>query len=366
MTQSEIKQQLEELKPRLEALTLKVDLDGLKARMKVLETDMARPDFWDGGDKAQKVVKELSAVKGTVASIEELLTRLDDIEGLYELASEEREESLFDDAAAELTTFMELLDKAEIANLLNGPYDEESAFLTIYAGAGGTDASDWAEMLGRMYLRWGEKQGHQVVVVDRVDAEEAGVRHVTFNIKGHRVYGYLKAEVGVHRLVRISPFDAKKRRHTSFAAVDVIPDASEDLDVEVNESDLKIDTYRASGAGGQHVNVTDSAVRITHLPTGLVVQCQNERSQHSNKSMCMKMLKARLLQIEEKKREDAIRAAYDDKGEIAWGNQIRSYVLHPYTMAKDHRTLHEAGNVQAVLDGDIMPFIDSFLRHKKV
>ena len=360
----ELKQKLGVLRTRLDALSETYGYDVQCARQAALEEKIGQPGFWDDAERARSVVADLSTVKGMNTDMRALIQRVSDAEELLALALEEADEDMAAELEREVRAAGEMLEQAEIAVVLDGPYDEDDAFLSVHAGAGGTDAADWAEILGRMYLRWCEEHGYRAQIVDRVAGEEAGVRQVTLNVKGPRAYGYLKAEVGVHRLVRISPFDAKKRRHTSFAAVDVTPDAKQEVDIEVQESDLKIDTYRAGGAGGQHVNVTDSAVRITHLPTGIVVQCQNERSQHSNRAMAMKMLKARLLAIEEQKREESIRRAYDEKGDIAWGNQIRSYVLQPYTMVKDHRTGRETGNVNAVLDGAIMPFIDAYLRQR--
>ncbi|HAK94260.1 MAG TPA: peptide chain release factor 2 [Planctomycetes bacterium] len=362
LSRAELKTRLGDLAQRFDELCRAVDHRALVERQSALELQMAQAGFWEDQERARRVIAELSDVKRTNDDIQALARSLADARELAAIAIEEDDDGLLGEMEPELAKARGALEELEIAMILGGPYDKESAFLSVHAGAGGTDAADWAQMLGRMYARWAEDQGYQAAVVDTVPGEEAGVRQMTLSIKGVRAYGYLKAEIGVHRLVRISPFDAKKRRHTSFAAVDVIPDASEEINVEIRDSDLRIDTFRAGGAGGQHVNVTDSAVRITHAPTGIVVQCQNERSQHSNRATAMKMLKARLIGIEEKKREDTLKHAYDEKGEIAWGNQIRSYVLQPYTLVKDHRTDLEVGNVQAVLDGALAPFINTYLR----
>lgn len=257
------------------------------------------------------------------------------------------------------------MDDLEFKSMLSDPADKSSAILSINSGAGGTEACDWANMLLRMYSKWADKKGYKIQTLDMLPGEEAGIKNVTTIIRGSFVYGYLKAENGVHRLVRISPFDANKRRHTSFASVDVIPEISDDIKVEISENDLRVDTYRASGRGGQHVNVTDSAVRITHIPTGIVVQCQNERSQHKNKTMAMKVLKARLYEVERKKKFDELAKHYVEKQKIEWGSQIRSYVMHPYSMVKDHRTNLQTSNVQAVMDGDIDEFIEAYLKSKR-
>ena len=362
LSRAELKARLGDFARRFEELCGAVDYRASLERQSALELQMTRAGFWDDQERARRVVVELSDVKRTNDDFQALAKSLADARELAAIAVEEDDDSLLGELEPELDKVRQTLEELEIATILAGPYDKESAFLSVHAGAGGTDAADWTQILGRMYARWAEDQGYHVAVVDTVPAEEAGFRQMTLSIKGVRAYGYLKAEIGVHRLVRISPFDAKKRRHTSFAAVDVIPDAGEEIKVEIHDGDLKIDTFRAGGAGGQHVNVTDSAVRITHLPTGIVVQCQNERSQHSNRATAMKMLKARLIAIEEKKREDSHKQAYDEKSEIAWGNQIRSYVLQPYTLVKDHRTELETGNVQAVLDGELTPFINAYLR----
>ncbi len=297
----------------------------------------------------------------------ELQKSLDDVVDLSELAEEESEdgdEELEAEIEKDLQSFTQKLEKLELRMMLNGPNDSCNAFLNIHAGAGGTESCDWASMLLRMYSMWAERNNFSMETIDLLPGEEAGVKRVTTMIKGSYAFGYLKSEIGVHRLVRISPFDSNSRRHTSFVAIDVIPEIDADIDIEINEKDLKTDTYRSSGAGGQHVNKTSSAVRITHIPTGIIVQCQNDRSQHKNRSTAMKMLKSKLYQLKEKEREKEFSNAYDEKGEIAWGHQIRSYVLQPYTMIKDLRTGEETGKTQSFLDGEIDGFLTSYLKWK--
>lgn len=325
---------------------------------------MAEPTFWEDQEAAQKVIAENNALKGLVERLEGMTKEQEDLEVMLELAKEENEESLLDEVDRGTVQLHEKLSAFELELLLSGPYDKNNAILEIHPGAGGTESQDWASMLLRMYTRWAESRGYKVETLDYLPGDEAGIKSVTLLIKGYNAFGYLKAERGVHRLVRISPFDASGRRHTSFSSVDVMPEMDENIDVEIRPEDLKIDTYRSSGAGGQHVNTTDSAVRITHLPTGIVVTCQNERSQIKNRETAMKILAAKLY---EKKREEQERELAQIRGEvkdIAWGNQIRSYVFHPYSMVKDHRTGYEVGNVQAVMDGDLDPFIDAWLRSR--
>ncbi len=294
--------------------------------------------------------------------LHELQKTMDDIECLSILAEEEQDEQAEAEVAGDIKSFTQKLEKFELRTMLSEPHDHCSAYLSIYAGAGGTESCDWVSMLFRMYSRWVEKSGYALSLIDVLPGEEAGIKRITTLIKGDYVYGYLKSEIGVHRLVRISPFDANARRHTSFAAVDVLPEIEEEEEIEINENELRVDTYRASGAGGQHVNKTSSAVRLTHIPTGIVVQCQSERSQHQNRRMALSMLKAKMYQIKEKEREKELSAAYDEKGEIAWGHQIRSYVLQPYSLVKDLRTGKETGNTQAVLDGEIDEFMEAYLK----
>jgi peptide chain release factor 2 len=325
---------------------------------------MSEPDFWNDNEAAQKIINEVNALKSVVEHFQNLSAEFEDIQMMLELADEEQDEGLLEDIGVSIGELLDKLEKFELQLLLNQPYDKLSAILELHPGAGGTESQDWAEMLLRMYRRWAEKRQFKVEVMDYLPGDEAGVKSVTLLIKGYNAYGYLKAEKGVHRLVRISPFDASGRRHTSFVSCDVVPDIEDDAVVEIRTEDLKIDTYRASGAGGQHINTTDSAVRITHAPSGIVVTCQNERSQIKNREQAMKMLRSKLYekQIEEQRKQlDDIRG---EQQEIGWGSQIRSYVFHPYSMVKDHRTLSETGNTDAVMDGEIDPFIDAYLRHQ--
>ena len=324
---------------------------------------MSRTDFWSNPD-AQKVIGELKRLRAVAEPFGELERKLADAETLFELGHEEADEATITEGEATLEKFQADLARFELSVLLSGPHDDGNAYVSIHAGAGGTESCDWAQMLLRMYLRWAERNGYDTEILDSVSGDEAGLRNVTFLAKGRLAYGYLSSEIGVHRLVRISPFDSNKRRHTSFASVDVMPELAEEEVEEPPAGDIRLDTFRASGAGGQHVNKTSSAVRITHLPTGIVVQCQNERSQHMNRKRAMKMLVAKLARLRELEREAQWAKAYDEKGEIAWGNQIRSYVLQPYQMAKDHRNGHQTSDVEGVLDGDIGSFIEAYLRGK--
>lgn len=307
-------------------------------------------------------MKELKGLKDTIESAEQLATAFEDIGVLIEMAYEENDESMITEVEEELRAFEENFDEMRIQTLLSGEYDKDNAIVTLHAGAGGTESCDWASMLYRMYTRWAEQKGFSVEVLDFLDGDVAGIKAVTFQINGENAYGYLKSEKGVHRLVRISPFNAAGKRQTSFASCDVVPDIEDDIDIEINEDDLRIDTYRASGAGGQHINKTSSAVRITHLPTGIVVQCQNERSQHSNKDKAMQMLKAKLYLLKEQEQADKVSDIRGEIKEIGFGNQIRSYVMQPYTLVKDHRTNAEIGNVASVLDGNIDLFINAYLK----
>lgn len=320
--------------------------------------------FWDDRELAQQVTQTLSLHKEKIAAFSLLMQDLEDTETLLELAVEEDDHSLAKELSKNLDQLEKAVEDLELETLLSGDYDRNNAFLTLHAGAGGTEAQDWAQMLMRMYMRFAEQNGFQVQVVDLLPCDEAGIKSVTLLIKGENAYGYLKAEKGVHRLVRISPFDASGRRHTSFASVECMPEVDDSIDITIDPGDLKIDTYRAGGAGGQHVNKTDSAVRITHLPTGIVVQCQNERSQHANRLVAMTILKSKLLELEMQKKEEELAKLRGEQRDIAWGSQIRSYVFHPYSLVKDHRTNVEIGNIQAVMDGDIMPFIRAYLKEQ--
>ena len=323
---------------------------------------MEAPDFWNNPEVSQNKMKELKGLKDEVATFRELETAYGDIETMIEMGYEENDEALIPEIQEMLDHFVATYEAIHMKTLLSGEYDRDNAILSLHAGAGGTESCDWAAMLYRMFTRWAEKKGFQVEVLDSLDGDEAGIKSITFEVNGPNAYGYLKSEKGVHRLVRISPFNANGKRQTSFVSCDVMPDIEEDIDIEINEDDLRIDTYRSSGAGGQHINKTSSAIRITHLPTGIVVQCQNERSQHMNKDKAMQMLKAKLYLL--KQEENAKKAAgiRGEVTEIGWGNQIRSYVMQPYTMVKDRRTGVESGNVDAVLDGDLDPFINGYLK----
>ena len=324
---------------------------------------MEAPGFWDNPEYSNKKMKELKNLKDTVEQIENLFTQYDDIETLIEMGNEENDESMAEEIRSELDSFTEELETLRISTLLTGEYDKNGAILKLNAGAGGTESCDWCSMLYRMYTRWAERKGFTVEVLDFLDGDEAGIKSVTFQVNGENAYGYLKSEKGVHRLVRISPFNAAGKRQTSFVSCDVMPDIEDNIDIEIADDDIRIDTYRSSGAGGQHINKTSSAIRITHLPTGIVVQCQNERSQHMNKDKAMQMLKAKLYLL---KQEENAKKAADIRGdvtEIGWGNQIRSYVLQPYTMVKDHRTNEETGNADSVLDGKIDIFINAYLKY---
>ncbi|KJS72550.1 MAG: peptide chain release factor 2 [Desulfotomaculum sp. BICA1-6] len=323
---------------------------------------MTQPGFWDDDQaRAQEVTQTVTGLKERIADFAELARIMDDAEVLLDLGEEEDDVPLAEEAADVLADLKKRVASMELQVLLSGPYDGNNAIVAMHAGAGGTEAQDWVEMLLRMYTRWAEDRKFKVSILDMLPGDEAGVKSVTFEVVGLNAYGYLKSEKGVHRLVRISPFDTAGRRHTSFASVDVLPEVEDDIGVEINADDLRIDTYRSGGAGGQHVNKTDSAVRITHLPTGIVVQCQNERSQLSNRSTAMKMLQSKLVDLELSKRESEMAQVRGEQQDIAWGSQIRSYVFHPYSMVKDHRTGAEVGNVEAVMDGDIDDFINAYL-----
>ena len=362
---------LEELKPRLSELSEK--LDQMEASLEVsrkeekiaeLEYKMGEPTFWDDAEAAQKINQELADLKGSVDKYKALREKYDDAATLLDMGLEEKDESMEADVKAELDAIADGLEALQLEVLLSAPYDANNAILTLHAGAGGTEAQDWTQMLLRMYGRWAERHGFAVETADLLPGDEAGVKSATLFIKGHNAYGFLKSEKGIHRLVRISPFDAQARRHTSFSACDIMPEIDDNVDVNINMSDVRVDTYRASGAGGQHINKTSSAVRMTHEPTGIVVQCQNERSQLQNREQCLKMLRAKLFELEMEKKEAELAKLEGDQQKIEWGSQIRSYVFQPYTMVKDHRTGCEMGNVQAVMDGELDPFIRAYLSAK--
>ena len=335
--------------------------DESQTRERLAELDFlsAQPTFWDNQERAQELLKERNDAKIIVERLDSLQASLDDIEVMLEMSDED--EDLLIEASELGTSLDELLNKYEFERMLSGPHDRSACFVSINAGAGGTESQDWADMLLRMLLRFSERRGYKTELTDHLAGEEAGTKSATFRVEGDFAFGYLKAENGVHRLVRISPFDSNKRRHTSFASVSVLPEVADDIDIEVREEDLSMDTFRASGAGGQHVNKTNSAVRLTHHPSGIVVSCQAERSQHKNRATAMKLLKARLFEVELQKRTDERDALYASKSKIDFGSQIRSYVLHPYQMVKDHRSGHESSNTGDVLDGDLEPFMEAYL-----
>lgn len=323
---------------------------------------MEAPGFWDDPERSNKLMKQLKDLKGTVETVETLESQYEDIETLIQMGYEEEDPDMVGEIREELDSFASEFETLRISTLLSGEYDKCNAILKLNAGAGGTESCDWANMLYRMYTRWAEKRGFTVDVLDFLDGDEAGIKSITFQVNGENAFGYLKSEKGVHRLVRISPFNAQGKRQTSFVSLDVMPDIEEDLDVDINPDDLRIDTYRSSGAGGQHINKTSSAIRITHIPTGTVVQCQNERSQHMNKDKAMQMLKAKLYLLKQEENAEKLSDIRGEVKEIGWGNQIRSYVMQPYTLVKDHRTNAESGNVDAVMDGAIDVFINAYLK----
>ena len=363
--------EFEELRLRLldsekpiENLKEALAIDSLKAEVEVLEKESAAPDFWDDMENSQKVMQKIGSLKAKVTGYESLKSDYQDALVMIELADEEGDLSLLDDCTASVKDIETRVEDMTLSTLLSGEFDGKNALLTFHAGAGGTEAQDWAEMLFRMYNRWGERHGYKVSTLDYLDGDVAGIKSATILVEGENAYGYLKGEMGIHRLVRVSPFDSSGRRHTSFASVEVMPEIDDDVNVEIREEDIKMDVYRASGAGGQKVNKTSSAVRLTHIPTGIVVSCQIERSQHQNREVAMRMLKSKLVEIKERENLERIEDIKGDQKEIAWGSQIRSYVFMPYTLAKDHRTGFEMGNITAVMDGDIDGFINAYLKQK--
>jgi peptide chain release factor 2 len=359
-----LEENLQHLRTRLEDLGSILDVAGLRERAGELGRRMSRPDFWDDPEEAKEVSSEFSRVEGKVKVYDDLNARLTDAAELLELA--EGDEALLREVKEEARRIERELEALEVERLFSGEYDDNPAILAINPGAGGVDSQDWAALLARMYTRWSERRGYRLEVLEYTPGEEGGIKSATFTITGEHAFGLLSAERGVHRLVRISPFDSSGRRHTSFASVAVAPVVDDAVEVEIDEKDLKVDTYRASGAGGQHVNKTDSAVRITHLPTGIVVQCQNERSQHQNREVAMRVLRARLFELEREKRAEEIAAQSGEKSEIGWGHQIRSYVLHPEKRIKDLRTGMQTSDVDKFLDGDLDEFIYSYLRSRAV
>jgi len=362
MELSEIKVRLDEYLKRLSEIKETLRIEDRNSELKKLEEKTLETGFWDDATKSGMILKEIKELKAALSSFSKVADAVENVVVSYELLKEEMDESIKNDLETEIMALEGKIEKLEVSSLLAEEYDTLDAIVTIHAGAGGTESQDWAEMLNRMYTRWAERSGFEYALYDVQEGDEAGIKSVTFGVKGMYAYGYLKSEKGVHRLVRISPFDANKRRHTSFAAVDVMPEIDDNIEVEIKQEDLEVGTYRASGAGGQHINKTDSAVRIKHLPTGIVVACQTERSQIQNRETCMKMLKAKLYQYELDKSQERLKEIKGELSENGWGSQIRSYVFCPYTMVKDHRTNTEMGNVQGVMDGDLDLFISEYLK----
>lgn len=358
----EYKARLSAVHKEMEDLSKAMRLDEVQTRLEEIETVSADPKFWDNPEASQKILVEQKQLKDKVAAYSALVTLVEDAETLIEMAEEAADDSLDEEIIRTCADVDKEVERMTLETLLNGEYDKNNAILSFHAGAGGTEAQDWAMMLFRMYTRFGEQHGYKVKVMDYLDGDEAGMKSGVLMIEGPNAYGYLKSEAGVHRLVRVSPFDASGRRQTSFASVEVMPEINDDIQIEIREEDIKVEAHRASGAGGQHVNKTDSAIRITHLPTGIVVGCQNERSQKQNREQALKMLKAKLLEIKEREHLDKIEDIKGDQMQIGWGSQIRSYVFMPYTLVKDHRTNFEMGNVNAVMDGDLDGFINAYLR----
>lgn len=358
----EQKLRLEGLKPEIDDLREALALDEGDAKIAALEEETTGAGFWDDNKNSKKVLQEIGFLKGRKAAFEGLANEYEDTLVLIELADEEEDLSLLEEVIAAVDKVESNLANQRLGTLLTGEYDGKNAILTFHAGAGGTEAQDWNEMLVRMYTRWGERHGFKVKMLDFLDGEAAGLKSAVVEVEGVNAYGYLKSENGVHRLVRVSPFDSSGRRHTSFASLEVMPEIDDDAEIEIKDEDLKVDTYRSGGAGGQHVNKTESAIRITHIPTGIVVACQNERSQHQNREVAMKMLKSKLVEIKEREHLEKIEDIKGVQKEIAWGAQIRSYVFMPYTLAKDHRTGFENGNINAVMDGDLDGFINAYLK----
>ncbi len=348
----------EELKNLAEAL----GIQRLRRQLEELETRVSDPDFWNDTENSQKVLQQTGQVKGKISAYEELKTLYEDTLTMTELAIEEKEVSEYPELKESSDKISEMLEEQKLSTMRTGEYDAKNAILTFHAGAGGTEAQDWVQMLYRMYTRWAERHGFKLKLLDMLEGDEAGIKSASILLEGTNAYGYMKSEAGVHRLVRISPFDASGRRHTSFASVEVMPEIDNDLEVKIDDKDLRVDTYRSSGAGGQHINKTESAIRITHIPTGIVVACQNERSQIQNREVAMRMLRSKLVEIKEREHLEKIEDIKGVQKEIAWGSQIRSYVFMPYTLAKDHRTGFESGNIGAVMDGDIDGFINAYLK----
>ena len=358
----ELRLELEGMLPEIDELAGAIGLIQLQREADELDARAAAPGFWDDMDNAQKITQRAAALKSKIEAYQQLKTDYEDTMTLIELANEAEDLSVLDECTASVETIRQSMEKQRLTTLLSGEYDNKNAIMTFHAGAGGTEAQDWAEMLYRMYTRWAETHGFQYNVLDYLDGDDAGLKSASIEIVGEHAYGYLKGEAGVHRLVRVSPFDASGRRHTSFSAIEVIPELDNSVEIEIRPEDIKMDVFRSSGAGGQHINKTSSAVRLTHIPTGIVVACQNERSQFQNRDKAMDMLKSKLVEIKEREHLDRIEDIKGTQAQIAWGSQIRSYVFMPYTLAKDHRTGHEMGNIQAVMDGDLDGFINAYLK----
>ena len=359
----ELKLEFENLKSQIKDLAEAIGINNVDEKLKILEKKSAQPDFWDDIKNSNKILQKISELKSKQQKYYKLLSLYNDTNVLIDLAKEEKDENLLEEIQNNLNLIKTNIEEQRLETLLNGEYDSRNAILTFHAGAGGTEAQDWVEMLYRMYCRWGERHKFKVKTLDYLDGEEAGFKSVSILVEGKNAYGYLKSEAGVHRLVRISPFDSSGRRHTSFASIEVMPEIDDDFDVEISPDDIKMDVFRASGAGGQHVNKTSSAVRLTHIPTGIIVSCQNERSQHQNREVALKMLKSKLIEIKEREHLEKIEDIKGDQKDIAWGSQIRSYIFMPYTLVKDHRTNFEIGNVNAVMDGEIDDFINAYLKY---
>ncbi len=362
----ELNQRLMQSEEPIKNLKEALDIDNLIKEVAKLEEQSSAPDFWDDMASSQKIMQKIGSLKAKIASYDNLKNDFDDAQVMIELANEEEDESLLEDCTKSVEDIEKKIETLTLSTLLNGEFDDSNAILTFHAGAGGTEAQDWAEMLFRMYNRWGERNGYKVSTLDYLEGDVAGIKSATILVEGENAYGYLHGEMGIHRLVRVSPFDSSGRRHTSFASLEVMPEINDDVDVEIREEDIKMDVYRASGAGGQKVNKTSSAVRLTHIPTGVVVSCQIERSQHQNREVAMRMLKSKLVEIKERENLEKIEDIKGDQKEIAWGSQIRSYVFMPYTMVKDHRTNFEMGNINAVMDGDLDGFINAYLKMKSL
>ena len=359
---NELKARMKTYEEPMQQMRSSLDLDNKEKRIEELERTMAEPGFWENPEQAQKLQKELGSLKNGIEAYTKLENLYEETLMMIDMANEEEDESVLPDIRSDMDQFLEDFEFMRIRTLLSGPYDANDAIVTLHSGAGGTEACDWCGMLYRMYSRWVDKKGLSLEILDSLDGDEAGIKSITFQVNGENAYGLLKSEMGIHRLVRISPFNAAGKRQTSFVSCDVMPDIEEDVDIEVKDEDIRIDTYRSSGAGGQHINKTSSAIRITHFPTGIVVTCQNERSQFQNKDKAMQMLKARLLMLKMEENREKAAGIRGEVKEIGWGSQIRSYVFQPYTMVKDLRTGQETGNVQAVMDGDLDPFIDAYLK----